>query len=388
MKTGQTKDDSERFFRVKHRDAQCSARLGALHTEHGDAPTPAFMPVGTQGTVKAMTPEEVAEIGAAIILCNTYHLYLRPGAELIRKAGGLHRFMHWNGTILTDSGGFQVHSLSHLKKVTEEGVLFRSHIDGSLHLFTPEISIKVQEELGSDLIMPLDICLPYPSPTKQLESAVVRTTRWAERAQEFHADKPGFLFGIIQGGTSLDLRKQSLAELEHLDFAGLAIGGLSVGENKQEMVEVLTGFMAEMPEKKPHYLMGMSAPLALLDCVGLGIDLFDCVLPTRLGRNGTVYCAQGKINIDNACFREDFGPIDSRCDCYVCRHYSRAYLRHLFIAKEMLAGRLMSYHNLRFMERLMEQTRQAILTDRFLEFQRSFATIYQEKSINQTEGMG
>jgi queuine tRNA-ribosyltransferase len=387
MKTEPIKDNFKPFFWVEHQDAHCSARLGVLHTEHGDAPTPAFMPVGTQGTVKAMTPEEVAEIGAAIILCNTYHLYLRPGAELIAKAGGLHRFMHWNGTILTDSGGFQVHSLSHLKKVTEEGVLFRSHIDGSLHLFTPEISIQVQEMLGSDLIMPLDLCLPYPSSHKQMESAVARTTRWAERAREFHAEKPGVLFGIIQGGASLDLRRRSLAELEHLNFAGLAIGGLSVGETKQEMVELLTGFMAEMPENKPHYLMGMSAPLSLLDCVGLGMDLFDCVLPTRLGRNGTVYHAQGKINIDNARFREDFDPIDPRCDCYVCQHYSRAYLRHLFIAKEMLAGRLMSYHNLRFMERLMEQTRQAILADRFLEFQRSFAAIYQEKSINQSEGM-
>jgi queuine tRNA-ribosyltransferase len=354
-----------------------------LRTAHGQSQTPAFMPVGTQATVKALTPEEVWEVGARIVLCNTYHLYLRPGADLIQAAGGLHRFMHWEGIILTDSGGFQVLSLGHLSKVTEEGVRFRSHIDGSPHLFTPEVSVEVQEKLGSDLLMPLDICLALPASRRALEDAVARTTRWARRGKEFHADKLGTLFGIVQGGAHPDLRLRSLEQLEEIGFSGLAIGGLSVGEPVETMMEVLAGLLPQMPPAKPRYLMGMSAPSALVRSVALGLDLFDCVLPTRLGRNGTAYSERGKININNARFRDDFSPLDPECDCSVCRHYTRAYLRHLVVAKEMLGGRLLSYHNLRFMERLMERIRQSLREGRFPSFLAQFEATYKEASINE-----
>ncbi len=370
-------------FQITHTDPTSGGRLGVLRTAHGEAQTPAFMPVGTQATVKALIPEEVWEIGARIILCNPYHLYLRPGAELIERAGGLHRFMHWQGTILTDSGGYQVLSLGHLRKLTEEGVRFRSHIDGSPHLFTPELSVSVQEKMGSDLLMPLDICLSLPASRRAVEEASSRTTRWARRCKEYHQDKPGTLFGIIQGGTYSDLRLTSLEQLEEIGFAGLAIGGLSVGEEKEAMLETLARLTPVMPPSKPRYLMGMSAPAALVRSVALGVDLFDCVLPTRLGRNGTVYCQQGKINIDNARFRDDFNPIDEDCDCYVCRNFSRAYLRHLFTSKEMLSGRLLSYHNLRFMEHLMEQIRQALREESFSAFLTMFESTYKEASINE-----
>lgn len=353
-----------------------------METSRGSIATPAFMPVGTQATVKALTPEELATIGSSIILCNTYHLFLRPGVEVIEECGGLHRFMNWKGSILTDSGGFQVHSLGHLRKISEEGVLFRSHIDGALHLFSPEVSMEAQERLGSDIMMPLDICLPFPSSLKEIQEAVSRTTRWTKRARDFHRDKPGHLFAIVQGGTFLKERLRSLSELEELDLPGLAIGGLSVGEKKEGMYEVLGELLPNAPPEKPHYLMGVSAPSSLVKCVALGVDLFDCVLPTRLGRNGTAYTSRGKINIDNSCFRMDFSPIDPICDCYVCENYSRAYLRHLFLAKEMLAGRLMSYHNLHFMEKLMQGIRSALKEDRFLEFQELFEQTYKEGSIN------
>jgi len=371
------------FFKLTKEDTGTGARLGTIRTDHGESETPTFMPVGTQGTVKALIPEEVAQTGARIILCNTYHLYLRPGADLIFRAGGLHKFMNWPNTILTDSGGFQVNSLAHLSKIGEEGVLFRSHIDGSLHLLTPEKSIEVQEKLGSDIMMPLDICLPSPSPYKKYEEALKQTSRWATRSKQFHEGKPGILFGIIQGGIYLDLRLASLEDIEELDLPGLAIGGLSVGEEKEKMYEILEGLIPHIPREKPRYLMGVGAPSSLVKGVSLGIDLFDCVLPTRLGRNGTAYCAYGKINIDNACFREDFSPLDPACDCYVCKNYTRAYLRHLFVSREMLAGRLLSYHNLYFLGKLMAQIRQAIKEDRFLEFQREFQKIYQERSIKE-----
>lgn len=372
----------EKFFELLKKDARTGARLGMIHTPRGSAETPAFMPVGTQGTVKALIPEEVTQTGASIILCNTYHLYLRPGADLIYKAGGLHKFMNWPYIILTDSGGFQVNSLAHLSRLSEEGVLFRSHIDGSLHLLTPEKSIEVQEKLGSDIMMPLDICLPNPSPYKKYEQALKQTTRWAARSKQYHEGKPGILFGIIQGGIYLDLRLKSLAEIEELDFPGLAIGGLSVGEEKELMYEILEGLLPGAPEHKPRYLMGVGAPSSIVKCVSLGIDLFDCVLPTRLGRNGTAYCAYGKVNIDNARFREDFSPLDPTCDCYVCKNYTRAYLRHLFVSREMLAARLLSYHNLYFLGRLMSRIRQAIKEDQFSEFQKEFESTYQERSIN------
>lgn len=371
-----------KFFELLKKDKFSGARLGKITTERGQAETPTFMPVGTQGTVKALIPEEVEETGASIILCNTYHLYLRPGADLIFKAGGLHRFMNWKRMILTDSGGFQINSLAHLSKLTEEGAIFRSHIDGSLHLLTPEKSLEVQEKLGSDIMMPLDICLPNPSPYKKYEQALKQTTRWALRSKIFHEGKPGVLFGIVQGGIYPDLRKKSLEEIEELDFPGIAIGGLSVGEEKELMYEILDGLLPLAPVYKPRYLMGVGAPSSIVKCVSLGIDLFDCVLPTRLGRNGTAYCNTGKVNIDNARFREDFAPLDPSCDCYVCRNYSRAYLRHLFVSKEMLAGRLLSYHNLYFLGKLMARIREAIREDRFREFQEDFEKTYQERSIN------
>lgn len=371
-----------KFFELLKRDKFSGARLGKITTERGQAETPAFMPVGTQGTVKALIPEEVEETGASIILCNTYHLYLRPGAELILKAGGLHRFMNWKKMILTDSGGFQINSLAHLSKLTEEGVIFRSHIDGSLHILTPEKSLEVQEKLGSDIMMPLDICLPNPSPYKKSEQALIQTTRWALRSKTFHEGKPGVLFGIVQGGIYPDLRKKSLEEIEELDFPGIAIGGLSVGEEKELMYEILDDLLPLAPFQKPRYLMGVGAPSSIVKCVSLGIDLFDCVLPTRLGRNGTAYCNTGKVNIDNARFREDFSPLDPACDCYVCRNYTRAYLRHLFVSKEMLAGRLLSYHNLYFLGKLMARIREAIREDRFREFKEEFEKTYQERSIN------
>ncbi|MCR4428941.1 MAG: tRNA guanosine(34) transglycosylase Tgt [Caldiserica bacterium] len=372
----------ENFFQILKTDDCSRARLGKIATSRGQAETPAFMPVGTQGTVKALIPEEVEETGASIILCNTYHLYLRPGADLIFKAGGLHRFMNWKKMILTDSGGFQINSLAHLSKLTEEGVIFRSHIDGSLHMLTPEKSMEVQEKLGSDIMMPLDICLPNPSPYKKYEQAFKQTTRWALRSKVFHEGKPGVLFGIVQGGIYHDLRRKSLEEIEELDFPGIAIGGLSVGEEKDLMYEILDGLLPLAPKDKPRYLMGVGAPSSIVKCVSLGVDLFDCVLPTRLGRNGTAYCQTGKINIDNARFREDFSPLDPNCDCYVCQNYTRAYLRHLFVSKEMLAGRLLSYHNLYFLGKLMSRIRQAIKEDRFIEFQKEFEETYQERSIN------
>jgi queuine tRNA-ribosyltransferase len=372
----------EKFFELLKEEKNSGARLGIIRTPRGAIETPAFMPVGTQGTVKALTPEEVAQTGAQIILCNTYHLYLRPGADLIKRAGGLHKFMNWPYPILTDSGGFQVNSLAHLSKLSEEGVLFRSHIDGSLHLLTPEKSIEVQEKLGSEIMMPLDICLPNPSPYKKYEEALKRTTRWAARSKQYHEGKPGVLFGIIQGGIYLDLRIKSLSEIEELEFPGLAIGGLSVGEEKEIMYELLEGILPQVPKDKPRYLMGVGAPSSIVKCVSLGIDLFDCVLPTRLGRNGTAYCASGKVNIDNARFREDFSPLDPSCDCYVCQNYTRAYLRHLFVSREILAARLLSYHNLYFMGKLMSNIRQAIKEDRFLEFQKEFEDTYRERSIS------
>ncbi|MGB9553977.1 MAG: tRNA guanosine(34) transglycosylase Tgt, partial [bacterium] len=279
----------EKFFELLKEDQGSRARLGLIHTPRGSIETPAFMPVGTQGTVKALTSEEVAQTGAKMILCNTYHLYLRPGADLIQRAGGLHKFMNWPSPILTDSGGFQVNSLAHLSKLSEEGVLFRSHIDGSLHLLTPEKSMEVQEKLGSDIMMPLDICLPNPSPYKKYEEALKQTTRWAARSKQYHEGKSGVLFGIIQGGIYLDLRMRSLFEIEELGFPGLAIGGLSVGEEKEIMYEILEGVLPQTPKNKPRYLMGVGAPSSIVKSVSLGIDLFDCVLPTRLGRNGTAY---------------------------------------------------------------------------------------------------
>lgn len=356
---------------------QSGARLGNLYTPHGIIKTPVFMPVGTQATVKAIIPEELKDIQAEIILSNTYHLYLRPGHRLIEKAGGLHRFMNWDRPILTDSGGFQVFSLGDLRKISEEGVEFRSHIDGSKHFISPEKAIEIQNALGSDIMMVFDECAPYPADHQYVKSSLERTTRWAKRCKNAHAkqDSQG-LFGIIQGGMYKDLRIQSAKEITELDFPGYAIGGLSVGEPKNLMYEVLEYTAPELPKEKPRYLMGVGSPDCLIEGVIRGIDMFDCVLPTRIARNGTAMTSIGKVVIRNAKYHDDFQPLDPKCSCYTCKNYSRAYLRHLFKAQEILSARLVTYHNLFFLIQLMKDIRLAIQEDRLLDFRKSFFETY------------
>ncbi|MBZ4662504.1 MAG: tgt [Caloramator sp.] len=356
---------------------QSGARLGRLHTPHGVIETPIFMPVGTQATVKTMTPEELKEIGAQIILSNTYHLYMRPGEKLVEKAGGLHKFMNWDRPILTDSGGFQVFSLSQLRDITEEGVTFRSHIDGSKHFISPEKAIEIENALGADIIMAFDECLPYPCDYDYAKNSLYRTIRWAERCLKAHKNtEKQALFGIIQGGMYRDLREESVREMIKLDFPGYAVGGLSIGEPKDIMYEVLDWTVHLLPENKPRYLMGVGSPDALLEGVIRGVDMFDCVLPTRIARNGTVFTSKGKLVVRNAEYAEDFRPLDEECDCYACKNYSRAYIRHLFKAKEILGARLTTIHNLRFLLKLMEDVRQAIMEDRLLDFKEEFFEKY------------
>lgn len=330
------------------------------------------MPVGTQGTVKAMTPEEVREVGARIILANTYHLYIRPGHELIRRLGGLHRFMNWNGPILTDSGGFQVFSLGELRKITEEGVTFRSHLDGSPHLLTPESAVAVQEALGSDIAMCFDECPPYPSTREDVRRSMELTLRWAVRCRDAKTREDQALFGIVQGGMYPDLRIECLERLKYLDFPGYALGGLSVGEENPLMYEIMEACSPHLPEDKPRYVMGIGTPEDLIEAVYRGYDMFDCVMPTRNARNGMLFTSAGKINIRNARHADDPGPLDPECDCYVCRNYSRAYLRHIFQAREILASRLNTWHNLHYYLSLMEGARAAIAADRFADFRREF----------------
>lgn len=356
---------------------QSGARLGRLHTPRGIINTPIFMPVGTAATVKAMTPEELKEINAEIILSNTYHLYLRPGHELIKKAGGLHKFMNWDKPILTDSGGFQVFSLGDLRKISEEGVEFRSHIDGSKHFLSPEKATEIQNALGSDIMMAFDECAPYPAEYDYVKKSMERTTRWAKRCKDAHQNPESqALFGIIQGGMYKDLREQSVKELVALDFPGYSVGGLSVGEPKELMNEVLDYTVPLLPADKPRYLMGVGSPDALIDGVIRGIDMFDCVLPTRIARNGTCMTSEGQVVIKNAKYTEDFSPLDSNCTCYTCQNYSRAYLRHLYKGKEILSARLLTIHNLHFLINLMKDVRQAIMEDRLLDFQDEFMTKY------------
>jgi queuine tRNA-ribosyltransferase len=341
-------------FEILKKSKKSKARVGKLYTDHGIVNTPAFMPVGTQGTVKTMSPRNLEEIGAEIILSNTYHLYLRPGPELIKEAGGLHKFMSWNKPILTDSGGFQVYSLAEKRKVTEEGVEFTSHIDGSKHFFTPEKVIEIQTAFGSDIMMPLDECVPYPCDKKVAEDAVVRTTKWAKESVQCTAnsEQKGILFGIVQGGTYKDLRKRSAEEICGIDFPGYAIGGLSVGEPQEEMFEMLNVLKDVMPEDKPKHLMGVGFASDILGAINYGMDLFDCVIPTRLARHGSFLTYEGKTSIRNARFERDFSPIDPECDCYACRNFTKAYIRHLFWAREILSMQLLTIHNLRFFMRL------------------------------------
>ena len=368
-------------YELIKKDAKTGARRGRIYTPHGIIETPVFMPVGTQATVKAMTPDELKEmVNAKIILSNTYHLYLRPGDELIAEAGGLHKFMNWDRAILTDSGGFQVFSLADLRNITEEGVKFKSHLDGSSHFISPEKSMSIQNNLGSDIMMAFDECCPYPATYEYTKASMERTTRWAKRCIEAHKnpDRQG-LFGIVQGGMYKDLREESAKQLVELDFPGYAVGGLSVGEPAELMYDILSYTTPFLPEDKPRYLMGVGTPDYLIEAVLHGIDMCDCVLPTRIARNGTAMTSHGKVVVRNATFEKDWTPLDSECDCYTCTHYTRAYIRHLIKAGEILGARLLTIHNLRFLVRLMENVREAIEQDRLLEFRDEFYKKYYNK---------
>ncbi len=356
---------------------QTGARLGRVHTPHGVIDTPAFMPVGTQATVKTMSPEELKAMDAHIILGNTYHLFLRPGHDIVREAGGLHRFMNWDRPILTDSGGFQVFSLAENRKIMEEGVEFRSHLNGDKLFISPEKSIEIQNALGADIIMAFDECPPYPADYDYCKQSLERTTRWAERCISAHArPHDQGLFGIVQGGMYADLRRQSAEQLTSMDFPGYAIGGLSVGEPKSIMYEVLENTVPLLPKHKPRYLMGVGSPDALLDGAIRGIDMFDCVLPTRIARNGTVMTSSGRVVVKNAKYMRDYGPLDEACSCYTCQHYSRAYIRHLLKADEMFGLRLTTIHNLHFLLQLMREIRQAIREDRLGNYREQFFAQY------------
>jgi queuine tRNA-ribosyltransferase len=356
---------------------QTGARLGKVHTPHGSFETPMFMPVGTLATVKTMSPEELERMGAQIILSNTYHLWLRPGEDIVEEAGGLHSFMNWNGSILTDSGGFQVFSLSDLRQIEEEGVHFRNHISGEKLFLSPEKAMKIQNSLGADIMMAFDECPPYPAEHEYMKKSVERTSRWAERCLEGH-QRPNDqgLFGIIQGGEYEDLRRQSAQDLTSMDFPGYAVGGLSVGEPKDVMNRVLDFTTPLLPTEKPRYLMGVGSPDSLIDGSIRGIDMFDCVLPTRIARNGTCMTSNGRLVVRNAKFARDFRPIDENCDCHTCRNYSRAYIRHLVKASETFGFRLTTYHNLYFLLKLMGQVREAIREDRLGDFREEFFEQY------------
>lgn len=354
------------------------ARLGALMTGHGLVRTPVFMPVGTVGSVKSVDPRDLVEVGSQIILGNTYHLYLRPGDELVARRGGLHRFNGWNGPILTDSGGFQVFSLAGLRNITADGVEFRSHLDGSKHFFSPEKSIEIQQNLGSDIMMVFDECAAAGSTRDYVIRALELTTAWAKRCREFHEPGKGgqLMFGIAQGGFHEDLRERSIEELSAMPFEGYALGGLSVGEAKPEMLRILRHSAPLLPAHKPRYLMGVGTPLDILDGIEAGIDMFDCVLPTRNARTGTLFTSQGKINIKRAQYKEDDSPLDPACTCYTCRTFSRAYLRHLYIAHELLSYRLNTIHNLAYFLDLTRGARQALRLGRFADYKRSVESVY------------
>ena len=359
-------------FELLHICKQTGARRGRLHTPHGAIETPIFMPVGTQATVKTLSPDELKEIGTQILLSNTYHLHLRPGEDLVNKAGGLHSFMHWDRPILTDSGGFQVFSLADLRKLREEGVEFRSHLDGSRHFFSPEVSIDIQQKLGADIIMQFDECSPYPCDRDTAQRAMRRTLRWLERCMKYKTREDQALFGIVQGAFEADLRIECAREMAKLDLPGFGIGGLSVGEPKPLMYAMLDALMPHMPEGKPRYLMGVGSPDCLIEGVLRGVDMFDCVLATRVARNGTVFTRDGRLVVRNAKYAEDFSSLDADCDCYACKNFTRAYIRHLFKAGEILALRLNSLHNVRFLLRMMEEIRAAIEEDSLRDWTEEF----------------
>jgi queuine tRNA-ribosyltransferase len=359
-------------FDLLKKDTGSSARLGKMTTAHGIVNTPAFMPVGTRGTVKSLTPEQIKSCGSQIILGNTYHLYLSPGHETIKNLGGLHKFMNWTGPILTDSGGFQVYSLGNLRKITDDGVIFRSHIDGSKHFLTPQKAVEIQEALGSDIMMCLDECTPYPATLLETQKSLNLTVKWAKLCREAKINTEQAIFGIIQGGTYLDLRKQAVEEIIPIGFDGYALGGVSVGEPKEIMYAIAEAITPMLPENKPRYLMGVGTPEDIVYGVSCGIDLFDCVIPTRCARHGLLFTNSEKIVIKNSRFREDDAPIDETCDCYACKYFSRGYLRHLYVTGEILAMVLNTIHNVRHYMRLMGKIRLALKENRFEEFKKEF----------------
>ncbi|MGA9753672.1 MAG: tRNA guanosine(34) transglycosylase Tgt [Desulfobaccales bacterium] len=359
-------------FNLKKSAGPAGPRLGEITTARGVIETPVFMPVGTYATVKTLTPEDLQEIGAAIILSNTYHLYLRPGVETIRELGGLHRFMHWDGPILTDSGGYQIFSLAPFRTITDEGVTFRSHLDGSTHILTPETVVGLQEALGVDIMICLDECPGYPAPEAEVRKAADLTLRWAARCRAARNRPEAALFPVVQGGMLPELRREQAQAMAALGFDGYALGGLSVGEPKELMLAMVEATTPELPEDKPRYLMGVGTPEDLVEAVARGVDMFDCVLPTRNARNGMAFTSTGRVVIKNAAHGSDAGPLDAACGCYTCRHYSRAYLRHLYVAREILAYRLLTLHNLYYYLQLMVSIRQAVAEDGFAAFRRDF----------------
>lgn len=376
---------SEFSYEITHVCKQSGARCGILHTPHGDVLTPMFMPVGTLATVKYLSPEEIQEINAGVILANTYHLWLRPGENIVKQAGGLHKFMNVKNPILTDSGGFQVFSLSDNRKITEEGVYFKNHLNGDSLFLSPEKAIQIQNDLGADIIMSFDECPPYPSTHEYMKKSVERTLRWAKRGKDVHNNDAQALFGIVQGGEFEDLRELSAKSLVEMDFVGYSIGGTSVGETKETMYKMIDYSIKHLPFEKPRYLMGVGSTDAILEGVLRGVDMFDCVLPTRIARHGTLMTSEGRLNIRNAKNEADFRPIDEKCDCYTCKNYTRSYLRHLIRCNEGLGQRLLSIHNLRFLIKLTEDVRLAIQEDRFLDFKEEY---FKQHNLNSIDSRG
>lgn len=368
---------SKMEFNLLHKNND--ARYGIIKSKYGEFETPMFMPVGTRATVKTLSPEELYDCNTGIVLANTYHLWLKPGEDIVNKAGGLHKFMNYNRPMLTDSGGFQVFSLAKPKDIKEEGVTFKSHIDGSKLFLTPEKSIEIQNKLGADIIMSFDECPYYPCTYDYMKQSVERTIRWAKRGKEKHSNPDQMLFGIVQGGEFKDLRKYSAEKTVEMDFDGYSIGGTSVGEDKKTMYEMIDNCINYLPENKLRYLMGVGEPVDLLEGVMRGVDLFDCVLPTRIARHANAFTRTGKINLKNAKFKEDFTPIETSCDCYACKNYTKAYIRHLITVDETFGQRLLSIHNIRFLTKMMEEIRLAIKEDRFLEYKNEFLEKYNEK---------
>ena len=360
------------YFEQLKQDSKTGARAGILHTPHGDINTPTFMPVGTQATVKGVMPRDLKETNSQIILANTYHLYMRPGDEIVKKAGGLHKFMAWDRPILTDSGGFQVFSLAKLNKIKDDGVQFNSHVDGSVHFITPEKAIEIENNLGADIIMAFDQCSPYGATYEQSKTAMERTLKWLDRCYNYHKNDDQALFPIVQGNMFKDLRATSLKETIPYAKHGIAIGGLSVGEPKSVMYDIMDSMLDYYPTNVPRYLMGVGSPDCLIEGIFRGIDMFDCVLATRVGRNGTALTSNGKVVVRNGAYREDFTPLDPECDCYACKNYTKAYLRHMINVGEMMGGMMISLHNIAYLNRLMSQAREAILQDSFDEFRREF----------------